>query len=229
MERTVTTSKTRHTMTRISEHLKIFKPKTMKLTIAVLLAFTIGTNAQAQKRQKQITLAVMNIQSAYPFGKFAGMFTEQFHPGIEGGIGLTWKTRPKHDWFQEFKAGYFFHRFVQHGIPVYTDFGYRYKFSKRLASDVLVGAGYLHSIPATGKFKLNKNGEYENNKGVGRMQAMVTFGLGASFMVRPNASKPLTIFSRYEQQIQMPFVKSYVPLLPYNSFKIGIRWPLKSK
>jgi hypothetical protein len=185
--------------------------------------------ANTQRREKEWSLAVMNTQSAMPFAKFAGMFTDQFHPGIEAGIGFNWKTKPKHDWFQEFKAGYFFHRFVQHAIPVYTDFGYRYKFSKRLASGLMIGVGYLHSIPATAKFKLDNNGDYKNNKGIGRMQAMASFGLQLSFTMNPKARHPFNIFSRYQQQIQMPFVKSYVPLLPYNSFMIGLAHAFKSK
>jgi hypothetical protein len=201
----------------------------MKLIILLLLLCAITTQTQAQKRQKQFSLSILNMQSAMPFEKFAGLFNGPLHPGVEGGIGFNWKTKPKHAWFQEFKAGYFFHRFVQHAIPVYADFGYRYKFSQRISSDVLIGAGYLHSIPATAKLKMNKNGEYENNKGIGRMQAMVIFGLRFNFKINPTATRPLTIFSQYQQLAQMPFVRSYVPLLPYNGFSFGISRSFKSK
>lgn len=201
----------------------------MKLIISLALLFLVGIQTGAQRRQKQFSLAVMNVQSAMPFGKFAGMFADQFHPGVEAGIGFNWKTKPKHDWFQEFKVGYFFHRFVQHGIPVYTDFGYRYKFSKRFSSGVMIGAGYLHSIPATAKLKLNENGEYENNKGIGRMQALASLGIRVGFVINPVGPRPLTIFSQYQQQVQMPFVRSYVPLLPYNCFMVGATRALKSK
>ena len=201
----------------------------MKPLIPFLMLCFLAITATAQKRQKQISLAVINIQSAMPFGKFAGIFSDQFHPGFEAGIGFNWKSKSKHDWFQEFKVGYFFHRFVQHAIPVYTDFGYRYKVSRRLTSAVMIGAGYLHSIPATAKLKLNKNGEYENNKEIGRIQAMASFGLRVSFMINPKASRPVSFFSQYQQLVQMPFVKSYVPLLPYNEMMIGISRSLKSK
>src|SRR5205823_12476782 len=98
-----------------------------------------------------------------------------------------------------------------------------------LASAVIIGAGYLHSIPATDKLKLNKNGDYENNKGIGRIQAMASFGLRVSFLINPKASRPFSIFSEYQQMVQMPFVKSYVPLLPYNCFMIGMSRSLKLK
>jgi hypothetical protein len=201
----------------------------MKLLINFLVLCFLSINIIGQKRQKQFSLAIMNVQSAMPFGKFAGMFSDQFHPGVEAGIGFNWKTRAKHDWLQEIKAGYFFHRFVQHGIPIYTNIGYRYKFSSRFSGEIILGGGYLHSIPATAKLKLNDKGEYVNNKGVGRMQAMAITGLRASYRIRVNTTKPLTVFAQYHQLLQLPFIKSYVPILPYNIFQIGVSHPITMK
>jgi hypothetical protein len=168
----------------------------------------------------------MNTASAYPFSKFTSLATKVQHPGIEVGYGFNWKTRNKHDWYQEIKAGYFYHRFVQHGIPFYTDFGYRYKFSKRWTSNIALGAGYLHSIPATTQFKLDENGAYEKKKSIGRIQAMAVANLGAGYTLQ--GKLPLKIFTAYQQQIQMPFVKSYVPILPYNSLMVGVSMPFKN-
>ena len=191
--------------------------------MAVIL---ITMTATAQK-QKYMAIAMFNTQTAMPFGKFIGSFTDQFHPGIEAAYGRNISSGKKHEWFLELKVAYFFHRYVQHGIPVYLNFGYRYKVSNRLSAETAIGAGYMHSIPATAKLKLNDNGVYVNNKGVGRMQAMAAFGLGLGYTTHPDATRPITIFTNYQQRIQMPFVKSYVPLLPYNSFMIGIRKPIK--
>jgi hypothetical protein len=193
----------------------------MKLSLVLILVLYLSISAGAQR--KYISISAYNTQTALPFGKFLGSFTDQFHPGAEAGLGKNFSTRKKHDWFLELKAGYFFHRFVQHGIPLYLDLGYRYKFNSRLSAETAIGAGYLHSVPATAKLKLNENGTYESNKGIGRMQAMATYGLGIGYTLNPGTVKPITLFINYQQRIQMPFVKSYVPLLPYNSFMIGIR------
>ena len=194
------------------------------------LLLVLSTEVQAQKKkQKFISLAVMNTQTAMPFGKFSSLLFKDFHPGIEAGLGFNWKSKKKYDWFQEFKAGYFFHRFVQHGIPVYSNLGYRYKFSSAFSAEALLGGGYLHSIPATAKLKLDENGEYQNNKGIGRMQAIVNFSLRFSYTIQSGTDRSLRLFTQYQQQLQMPFVKSYVPLLPYNVFMLGASWPLKSK
>ena len=193
-----------------------------------LIVLTDQINAQ-HKKKKEYSIAIMNAQTAMPFDKFSALVYKDLHPGIEAGFGFNWKTKAKHDWYQEFKAGYFFHRFVQHSIPVYTNFGYRYKFSRTLSITNSIGAGYLHSIPATSKFKLNQNGEYENNIGAGRMQAMLIYSVGMGYILKSATERPVKLFMSYQQRLQLPFVKSYVPILPYNSFTIGISKSLKRK
>jgi hypothetical protein len=196
--------------------------KQLSILVALLL---IGAAASAQK--KYISLAGFTTQTAIPFGKFAGLFTDQFHPGIEAGYGINMSVKEQHDWFIEFKLACFYHRFVQVGIPLYADLGYRYKFCTRFAAETAIGLGYMHSVPATAKLKLNDQGVYVNNKGIGRMQAMATFGLGLRYTFNPSAKKPVAMFTIYQQRLQMPFVRSYVPLLPYNSFILGIKKSIK--
>jgi hypothetical protein len=205
---------------------KIMKPSSppivsIRRPSVIALALLVCLAASSQK--KYVSLAALTTQTAMPFGKFAGLFTDQFHPGIEAGCGIDLSVKEKHDWFIEFKLACFYHRFVQVGIPLYADFGYRYKFSNRFFAETSVGAGYMHSVPETAKLKLNDEGVYVNNKGIGRMQAIATFGLGLGYTIDPSAKKPVAVFTTYQQRIQMPFVKSYVPLLPYNSFMIGIK------
>ncbi|MBK8312113.1 MAG: hypothetical protein IPL04_15600 [Chitinophagaceae bacterium] len=193
------------------------------LITLVILASVIIASAQ---RQTYVSAAFFTTQNAIPFEKFSGLLKETIHPGLEIGYGRILKPKEKHEWFGEVKMGYFYHRFVQHGLPLYLNFGYRYKFNSRLTAETSIGAGYMHSIPATAKLKLNEEGEYENNKGIGRMQAMATYAIGFSYVLNHTAAKTIRVFTSYQQRLQFPFVKSYVPLLPYNSFMIGL---IKSK
>jgi hypothetical protein len=187
------------------------------------------TTAQvfSQARQTFASAAVTNQHSAYPFSTFKNLFTKEFNPGIEFGYGFNWKTRARHDWYQDFKAGYFYHRFVQHAIPLYTQLGYRYKFSIPLRLTAAFGAGYLHSVPAAAVLELQEDGTYKNAKGIGRGQVLLNFTTGVQYVVNRNSTKPATVFLNYQQQLQAPFIKSYVPLLPYNSLAIGLSVPLK--
>ena len=197
-------------------------------SILSLLCCAVCFLATAQ-HNKEIGIAITNSNAAFPFSKFGGLLQSPFHPGVELSYGFNWKTKPKHDWYQQVKLGYFYHRFVQHGIPLYTNVGYRYKFSTHLFTGAALGAGYLHSIPATAKFKLDDDGEYKNNKGIGRAQAMVIFNINVGYTFNPTLKKPVSVFATYQQRIQTPFVKSYVPLLPYNSIMIGAKMRLNKK
>lgn len=193
--------------------------------LLIFLLFSVLTTAQ---KKKEISIAFLNTGTAYPFSQFGKLLSGIEHPGVEIGYGFDWKTKSKHDWFQEFKLSYFYHRFVQHGIPLYTDIGYRYKFSHSLAGQVALGAGYLQSIPATAKLKLSDNGEYKNDKGVGRSQALAVANFGIRYAIHPAAETSAKVFITYQQLLQTPFVKAYVPILPYNSMLIGCSIPLRS-
>ena len=199
----------------------------MKTIFYILLLVILVNNSLAQKN-KQISIAFVNTGTAYPFSHFGKLITNIGHPGVELCYSFNLKTRNKHDWYQEFKIGYFYHRFVQHAIPLYTDIGYRYKFSRKLTAQIALGAGYLHSIPATAKLKLGDNGEYKNDKGLGRAQALAVLNFGMGYISRPSGKRPLKIFATYQQFLQTPFVKAYVPILPYNSLLMGCSIPLQS-
>lgn len=198
----------------------------MKYIFTITALAFINLSAAAQP-STYITASVYNTQNAVPFGKFSGLFEGVMHPGIELGYGKDIWQRSKHFWFLEMKLGIFYHRYVQTGIPIYFDFGYNHAIAGGVSINTSIGAGYMHSVPAAEKFKLNSDGEYKNNKGIGRMQATATFGLGLAYRLKSTASGHAVIFTNYQQRIQFPFVKSYVPLLPYNSFMIGMHVPVK--
>lgn len=200
----------------------------MKILLTAVICFSTTTSLWAQRQARFVSVAVTNHHSAYPFSSFANLFKKEFHPGVEFGYGFNWKTAPKHDWYQTFKAGYFYHRFVQHAIPLSTQLGYRYKLNPFQLSAAL-GAGYLHSIPATAVLQLSDDGTYEKAKGIGRGQALFNFTLGAQYIIYKQKQRPISIFLDYQQQVQTPFIQSYVPLLPYNSIAFGISVPLNPK
>jgi hypothetical protein len=194
-----------------------------KIWLLLLLPFW----GQAQ-RQQEWSIAFTNNHTAFPFSSFSRLFSGPVHPGFEVGYRFNWKTKPRHDWFQSIQAGYFNHRFLQHAIPLYTQAGYRYKIKEHLRFSGALGVGYLQSVPATAVLQLNEDGNYSNAKGIGRGQALINFSIGTQYRVRLQ-KRPVSIFIDYRQMIQTPFVKSYVPLLPYNSIAIGTTISLQKK
>lgn len=183
--------------------------------------FFISAVLPAQNKD-QLSIALTDNASAYPFSTFAGYFHAPIHPGIELGWSRNFREKKKHDWFRDVKLGYFYHRFVQHGIPLYVNYGYRYKFSKRFNADAALGAGYFHSIAAVEVLKLDDAGNYKNAKGIGRPQAMAALTIGTGYIFQINKDQPVKLFLQYQARIQTPFVKSYVPILPYNQAAIGV-------
>src|SRR5512138_2552693 len=108
-----------------------------QLLLTVLSLFMIILlNAQTKD---YIGVALYTTQNAMPFGKFTSMFKEQFHPGIEAIYGRNVSSKKNHDCFLELRLSYFYHRYVQHGIPLYLNFGYRYKFSQKLFAETSIG------------------------------------------------------------------------------------------
>lgn len=197
-------------------------------TLLLLLGLMLEGYAFAQS-PGYIVAGFYNTQTAMPFSKFTGLCSGSFHPYIDAGYGRNLSSKPKHDLFIEARAGYFFHRFVQHAIPLSMQAGYRYKMTARLSLQTSLGAGYLHSIAATEKLKADEKGDYKNDKGIGRMQASVSYDIAAGYIINPSAPNPLKISIVYQQRLQMPFVKSYVPLLPYSSFGIGFSQTLHNR
>jgi hypothetical protein len=187
------------------------------LMAAFLLCLSLST--QAQKKQ-YLSFGLTDNASAYPFSTFFGFTSQPLHAGFEFGWGHE-RLKKKHSWIWELKAGYFHHQFVQHGIPIYATYAYRYLFTRHWSADASLGIGYLHSIPATDVYKLDPNGNYVNGKGIGRPQIMVPFTLGVNYAFRAGNGHDARVFFQYQQRLQAEFVKNYVPLLPYNQICIG--------
>jgi hypothetical protein len=191
----------------------------------VLLLVCGSAFAIAQEGAPTASVAVFNANNALPFSRFGGLFVGPIHPGIEFGASRNWSTKQKHDWFQTIKVAYFYHRFVQHGIPLYTELGYRFKFTSRFNAEATLGAGYMHSIAATSVFTLADDGQYKRSNKGGRAQANATFGIGVGYFL--DSRKSAKLFTAWQQRLQLPFIKSYVPVLPYNNFLLGISVPIK--
>ena len=195
--------------------------------IFLLACFCICFSASAQKHKlNHYSIAFTTLHTNFPFGSFSNLFSKEFHPGFEIGTGFDWKTKTKHDWFQTFKFGYSYHRFVQHTLVLYSEWGYRYKFLKTFSAEAKLGGGYLQAIPVGNIYKLKEDGTYEKKNGLGRPQVMASFELGLRKRI---SSSGTNIFLDYQQRLQLPFIKSYVPLLPSNILMIGLSIPLKSK
>ena len=183
-----------------------------------VLTIAFGLYEGYAQRFSSVSLEAGNAVTALPFVGAPQLFYTNFHPYITVGAALVWTEKRKHAWEQTFNLGYINHRFVQHSIPLFTETIYRFNTGKDFSLRAHLGVGYLHSIPGTDRFELNDTGEYEKIKNLGRGQAMGKISFSGLYRVNSDFSLSLN----YGVIMQGPFVKSYVPLLPYNTVQLGV-------
>ncbi len=159
-------------------------------------------------------------QYFFPFLGMGNIFTAKYHPGISAGFVKNIKKTEKTTFYYDAKIGLYHHRFIQTGVQLYGDLGYRITLPKKFFAAGEFGFGYLHTIIHQSNFKADGNGNYIKVKNFGKPQVMTGIGIkvGKQITVCKN---PGRLFINYQPWFQFPFIKSYVPLLPNNSLHIG--------
>ncbi len=193
--------------------------------IYTIFLLSLASQVWAQDKILPVSLSVFNNGTSLPGQGYAGVFSKIIHPGITLGTAHLYKKNPRSEWFQTFKLGYFYHRYNQHAIQLYSELGYRYLSPSGFYGEGLLGAGYLHSFADVAQFKWEED-HYVKKTNLGRPQLMATASLAAGYDLQAKTKVPLRLFLQYQFWLQMPFVKKYVPLLPNTALHIGVIYPL---
>lgn len=194
----------------------------------ILSLLCCSYKVQARKNDLPLSLSVFNNGTALPGSGFAGVWNRSVHPGLQAGYQHTYRKRPNSSLFQTAKLGYFYHRFAQQAIQLYTEVGYEYRLAFGLYGALTAGGGYLHAFPGVEVYKMH-NGNYKTGAGWGRPQAMFSTALTVGYDLERCTSVPVRPFVQYQFWMQAPFVKGYVPLLPNTALHIGIQYTFKRK
>lgn len=198
-------------------------PKRLFAALLGLCFIAPDTHAQQGAKERHYLLSVFNTATQLPIGDF---FSTPLHLGATAGAEFRYNRHPENHWLQTAKLGYAYHQYVQHTIQLYSEFGYRRAIWRGTAAEFRLGAGYLHAIPAAEIFSLNDRA-YQKKTNLGRPQFMTGATLGLSYTQQKSAH-PLRFFAEYQFYLQMPFVKSYVPLLPNTLFHLGVGVPFST-
>lgn len=193
-------------------------------TSGILVAQRAMVSDAPKEKKWPLVVTVFNTGTQLPGSGVAGVFTLPMHPGISAGTEFRYNKKVKNQWFQTAKAGVSWHRYVQTAVQLYSETGYRRAVWRGVAAELRLGAGYLHSIPGTELFEA-KNGGYQEKSRFGRPQIMASGAFGLSYTL-PRGPNPPRFFVDYQFLLQMPFVKSYVPLLPNTALHLGVGVPL---
>jgi hypothetical protein len=169
---------------------------------------------------------VFTNQYYFPVTGLGNIFTAKYHTGISSVFIKDIKKKEKTTLYYDAKIGIYHHRFIQTGVQLYGDLGYRINLPKKFFLAGEFGLGYLHAIVHQTKFKADENGKYSKVKNFGKPQVMTGIGIkaGKQITMGKNTGR---LFINYQPWFQFPFIKSYVPLLPNNSLHIGFDLILK--
>lgn len=198
----------------------------MHLIIASLLlvsASFVTAQNENYSPKKPLVASLFNLGTQLPGSGVLGVFTSPVHPGLSVGTEFRYNNSRKNLFFQTAKFAIAYHQYVQTSIQLYSESGFRRRIWRGSTAEFRLGAGYLHAIAATEVFKA-KDGIYSKKPNLGRPQFMASTALGLSYQVQKSQNSP-RFFLDYQFFLQMPFVKSYVPLAPATLLHVGVAIP----
>lgn len=192
--------------------------KNRYLTLLVLLLFTLPGSSQFLATHP-VGLAVFNNATLLPPASFTAVFNQPLHPGLVVNTEFAWRQKEYSKWFQDASIGYFHHRYAYQALLLYSRAGYRRCLGK-LSVEGSLHAGYMHLFLLTDRLVKQDDGSYVARQGIGRPQFITGAGLGLGYSPW-ELERGRRIFLLYDFRLQMPFVKSYVPLLPNGIVSAG--------
>lgn len=196
----------------------------MKKTILFLiLIIPVALLAQSWK-SKPMAISVFNNATMLPPASLTATFNQPIHPGLTAAYEFGWEETPKHKWFQNAGISYMYHRYVYQAILLNTQAGYRW-YLGHFSIEGYLQAGYMHAFLLTDRAVFQSDGTYKYKKGFGKPQFITGAGVGLGYNFGDN-TRIRRIFLNYDVRLQMPFVKSYVTLLPNGALSLGMQFTL---
>jgi hypothetical protein len=177
-------------------------------------------------KSEPFAVSIFNNATMLPPASLFATFNQPIHPGFSVSYEFGWKETEKYKWFQNAGISYFYHQFVYQAIILNSQAGYRWKL-KKFSIDGYLQAGYMHAFYLTDRAVFQSDGTYIAKKGFGKPQFITGAGVGFGYNFG-NEKRLRRIFLNYDVRLQMPFVKSYVTLLPNGALSLGMQFTLGS-
>jgi hypothetical protein len=197
----------------------------MKKSIILLILVSPVLLMGQSWKENPFGVSVFNNATMLPPASFIATFTQPIHIGLTASYEFGWKEAPKHKWFQNAAISYMYHRYVYQAIILESRAGYRWKI-RNFSVEGYLQAGFMHAFYLTDRAVLQPDGTYLAKKGYGKPQFLVGAGIGLGYNLGDD-KRVRRIFLDYDIiRLQMPFVKSYVPLLPNGTLGLGFQFNL---
>ena len=182
--------------------------------LIIAISFFPFMAAKAQKTNN-LFVAVVSETYSFPFTRFLPI-----HPGLEIGTSLFHKERPKSEHYINIFLGGYYHRKVENGFYLRSEYVYRYKIKNAIGIDFPVGIGYQHAFYPGEVYEQNsETGDWERANQVGKPHALVNFGLGFTYL-KPKKVQP---FVRYESIIDYSLNRGFLTTRTFLKFGINIK------
>lgn len=193
----------------------------------LLIIISLGISGHLNAQVNSWGVKVSNYITGQPVVTYHQLFYSNFHPGVEGEVNFIINRNVKHQLYVSGNLGVYYHRFMHTGLKIYPEFNYELQVADKWRIISGLGGGYIHSFENVATLRLN-NGEYEKvNALIGRPQFMFGLNFGARYL--PENWKGVSVQCSFSSFLQGPFVSGYIPLLPYNTFDLGVQVPLIKK
>ncbi len=195
-----------------------------KLLLPIILLFPVILMGQSWK-SNPFSVSVFNNATMLPPASLLAPFNQPIHPGLTIDYEFGWKEKTGHKWFQNAGISYMYHRYVYQAVLLNSQAGYRWK-THGFSIEGYLQAGYMHAFYLTDRTIQQDDGTYIAKQGGGKPQFIAGAGIGFGYNLGDD-ERVRRIFIKYDFRLQMPFVKSYVPLLPNGALALGFQFNLK--
>lgn len=188
---------------------------------SLLIGLLFSSLVYAQEKGIPITVSAFNQATSIPFSE---LLTSPIHPGIAVATELNYSKQPKQSrLFQTIGASYYYHRYLNQAVTVFSELGYEYRFKPGIELSALLGAGYMRSFRTATEYAF-ENGSYSATKNTGTGRFTPSFSLETGYYLHPKRITSPKLFVRYQVWVEYPFSPGFIDLMPHNNLHLGVKF-----
>ena len=196
----------------------------MKKIILLTLTFMPLLNF-AQDKLIPINLSFINEATAIPFTK---VITIPVHPGIQIGTEFNYKKKPHTRLYQTANVCYFYHKYLNQGVGLYSELGYEYRLDAGFSFTGLFGLGYMHTFNSVEEYTF-ENGAYQQKADKGNARLFPSLSLDFGYYLFKDKQNSPKIFIRYQSWVEYPYSPDFIPVMTHINLNLGAKFYIQSK
>lgn len=189
--------------------------------LALLLGLLFCSFSYAQDKAVPITVSAFNQATSMPFSE---LLTSPIHPGIAISTEFNYNKQPKSSrLFQTIGASYYYHRYLNQAVTIFSELGYEYRSRPGIEISALLGVGYMRSFRTAMEYTF-KDGSYSTTKNLGVGRITPSFSLETGYYLFPKSTTSPKIFARYQVWVEYPFSPGFIDLIPHSNLHLGVKF-----